>query len=86
MYAQPVENERGAPSARATTHQPSQRSLRWTRARELGEAIMTGNDPARIVEQARELVDVLQVLEEWDHGPGGCGRSRWWRSTTTRWR
>ncbi len=38
--------------------------------REMGEAIATGADPARIVEQARELVDVLRGLEEWDHGPG----------------
>ncbi len=70
MYAQPVENEHGAPLARATADQPSQRSLRWNRARKLGEAIVTGGDPARIVEQARELVDVLQGLEEWDHGSG----------------
>jgi hypothetical protein len=38
--------------------------------RELGEATMTGGDPARIVEQARELVNVLRGLEEWDQGPG----------------
>jgi hypothetical protein len=70
MYVQPVENEDGAPFARAAAPQPSQRSLRWARARELGEAIVTGGDPARIVEQARELVDVLRGLEEWDHGAG----------------
>ena len=28
-----------------------------------------GDDPARMVERARELVGVLQGLEEWDHGP-----------------
>ncbi len=38
--------------------------------RELGEAIVTDGDPARVVEQARELVDVLRGLDEWDHGPG----------------
>jgi len=43
---------------------PSQRTLRWAQIRELGEAIMGGsNDPVRIVEQARELVGVLQGLE-----------------------
>jgi hypothetical protein len=29
-----------------------------------------GGDPAQIVEQARELIDVLRGLEEWDHGVG----------------
>jgi hypothetical protein len=29
---------------------------------------VTGGDPARIVEQAREMVDVLRGLEEWDQG------------------
>jgi hypothetical protein len=28
-------------------------------------------DPARIVDQAHEQVDVLRGLEEWDSGPGG---------------
>jgi hypothetical protein len=70
MYAQPVENSRRSPAAAATTAQPSQRTLRWARMRELGEAITAGsNDPSRIVEQARELVDVLHGLEEWDDGP-----------------
>jgi hypothetical protein len=36
----------------------------------VGEAIAGGGDWARIVEQARELVDVLPGLEEWDRGPG----------------
>ena len=31
---------------------------------------MAGRDPARITEQARELVDVLRGLEEWDRGAG----------------
>jgi hypothetical protein len=38
--------------------------------RELGEAIAAGDDQARIVGQARELVDVLRGQEEWDRGPG----------------
>ncbi len=50
--------------------QPSQRTLTWNRVRELGVAIVASGDPARIVEQAGELVDVLRDLEEWDHGPG----------------
>jgi hypothetical protein len=29
----------------------------------------SSHDPIRIVEQARELVDVLYGLEEWDRGP-----------------
>src|SRR5690349_11430896 len=70
MYGQPVENEHGAPFAVAAAEQPSQRTLRWHRVRELGEAIARDGDPARIVEQAHVLVDVLQELEEWDHGPG----------------
>ena len=69
MYVQPVENEHGAPLAGATADQPSQRSLRWNRVRELGEAIVAGGDPAQIVEQARELVDVLRGLQEWSLGP-----------------
>ena len=72
MYAQPVENSARSPAAGATAPQPSQRTLRWARIRELGEAIMAGsNDPVRIIEQARELVGVLQGLEEWDCGPAG---------------
>ncbi len=70
MYAQPVENEHDAPLSGGTAHRTSQRETRWARARELGEAIATGGDAARIVEQARELVDLLRGLEEWDHGPG----------------
>ncbi len=70
MYAQPVENEPASPAAGAIEHQPSRRSLIWARIREFGEAITQGGDPTRIVEQARELVDVLRGLEEWDHGPG----------------
>jgi hypothetical protein len=31
---------------------------------------MAGGDPARIVEKARELVDVLRGLEEWSRDPG----------------
>jgi hypothetical protein len=84
MYAQPVENEHGAPLAGAAADQPIRRTLRWARIRELGEAIVADGDPVGIVEQARELVDVLRGLQEWDRGPG-CGRSRWCRSTTTRW-
>ena len=53
----------------AVAPQPSQRSLRWARVRELSNAILADGDPARIVEQARELVHVLQGLEEWGHGP-----------------
>jgi hypothetical protein len=70
MYEQPVENEYDAALAGAINHQPSQRSAKWARVRELGEAVAAGGDPARIVEHARELVDVLRGLEEWDHGPG----------------
>jgi hypothetical protein len=70
MYGQPVENEHDAPPAGATADQLSQRSLRWVRARELGQVIVSGGDPARIVEQAREMVDVLRGLEEWDQGAG----------------
>ncbi len=70
MYAQPVKNEPGSLAAGATADQPSRRSLIWARIREFGEAITQGGDPARIVEQARELVDVLQRLEVCDHGPG----------------
>ena len=73
MYAQPVDNQHGASLVGVTADQPSQRSVRWNRVRELGEAIVIGGDPARIVEQARELVDVLQGLEEWDDGPGWMG-------------
>ncbi len=40
------------------------------RVRELCEAIAATGDPARIVEQACELVDILRGLEEWNHGPG----------------
>jgi hypothetical protein len=71
MYVQPVENSRRSPAAaRATAPQPSQRTLRWARVRELGEAIIAGgDDPASIAEQARELVGVLQRLEEWDGRP-----------------
>jgi hypothetical protein len=54
----------------ATADQPRQRSLRWAPARELGEAIAAGGDPAQIVERARELVDALRGLELWEHGPG----------------
>jgi hypothetical protein len=68
MYAQPVENEHEPSLAGGTADQPSQRTLRWNRVRELGEVIVTGGDPARIVERARELVDVLCGLEEWDQG------------------
>ena len=69
MCAQPVENPRRAPAHDATAPRPSWRSLRWARIRELGEAIMAGgDDPAQLVEQARELVAVLQGLEEWDRG------------------
>jgi hypothetical protein len=71
MYEQPVENQRRSPTAEAIAPLPSRRSLRWARIREFGEAIAEGGDPARIVEQARWLVDVLRGLEEWDHGPGG---------------
>jgi hypothetical protein len=45
-------------------------AVRWSLVRDLGEAILTGGDAARVVEQARELVDVLRGLEEWGHGPG----------------
>jgi hypothetical protein len=69
----PVDNEHDAPPAGATADQPSQRSLRWSRVREPGEAIKTGGDAAQIVEQARELVDVLRGLEEWGHGPDWMG-------------
>jgi hypothetical protein len=70
MYAKPVQNSRWSPAAAATAGQPSQRTLRWVRIRELGEAIMAGsNDPVRIIEQARELVGILRGLEEWDDGP-----------------
>ncbi len=68
MYAQPVENKHRAPLVAKTADQPSQRSLRWNRARELGVAIAAGGDPAAVVELARELVDVLQELEEWSRG------------------
>jgi hypothetical protein len=59
---------------------PSQRSLRWARIRELGEAIMGGgDDPALRGGRARELVRVLRGLEERGPGPpasacgsGGC--------------
>jgi len=37
--------------------------------RELCEVIAAGGDPARIVALARDQVDVLPGLEEWDHGP-----------------
>jgi hypothetical protein len=70
MYEQSVENFRRSPAAGPTTPRPSQRTLRWARIRELGEAIMAGSDdPVPIVERARELVDVLQGLEEWERGP-----------------
>jgi hypothetical protein len=59
MYGQPVENQPGSPLAAATPDQPSQRSLRWARVVELDAAIVEGDDSARIVEEARELVDVL---------------------------
>ena len=42
----------------------------WTRIRELGDAIAeSGDDQAQIVDQARELVGVLQGLEEWGQDP-----------------
>ncbi len=65
-----MEYEPGAPLAGATAPQPSQRSLRWSRVRELGEAIADGGEPARIVEQARWLVDVLQGLGGMGPWPG----------------
>lgn len=69
MYAQPVENQRRPSGAGAIAPGPSERSMRWARVRQIGEAIQGGDDPDRIVEQAHELIDVLQRLEEWDHGP-----------------
>ena len=70
MYGQPVENSRPSPAAAPPAPQPGHRSLRWARIRELGEAIMAaGDNPAQIADQARDLVGVLQGLEEWDHGP-----------------
>ncbi len=67
----PVEDEQvlatGGPIG---TREPSQRSLRWGRVRTLGKAIVEGNDPALIVEHARELVGVLEGLDEWYYGPG----------------
>jgi hypothetical protein len=69
MYEQPLENPHDSPASEATADQSSQRSLRWARVRELGQAVVTGADPARIVERARELVDVLQGLEEWSCDP-----------------
>jgi hypothetical protein len=71
MYAQPVDNEDGAPLPGATADQSSQRSLRWARIRELAVAIGACGDPAQITEQARELVEVLRELEEWDCRPAG---------------
>lgn len=70
MYGQTVENWRRAPAAAVVAAQPSQRSLTWARVGELAEAIMAGEDPAWIAEQARELVDALRGLEEWGHGAG----------------
>jgi hypothetical protein len=66
--------------------QPSQRSLRWARLREFGETIAAGGDPARIVEQARELVDVLRDWRSGTKASARPGGSQWWRSTTSRWR
>jgi hypothetical protein len=34
---------------------------------------VAGGDAARIVEQARELVDVVRGLGEWGHGPDWMG-------------
>ena len=65
-----MENRQRPPASAATAPHPSRRAQLWTQIRELGEAIVAGADPARIAEQARELVDVLRGLEEWDHGPG----------------
>ncbi len=71
MYALSVEKVQvTATSGRIVNREPSQRSLRWARVRTLGKAIAQGNDPALIVEHARELVDVLEGLEEWYYGPG----------------
>jgi hypothetical protein len=58
MYAQDVFARRSSP-----------RSPRWARVRELVVAITEGSDPTRIVELARALADVLQGLEDLDHGP-----------------
>jgi hypothetical protein len=47
----------------------SQRSHQWDRVRRLGAAIRTGDDPGQVAAQARELVDLIEGLEEWRYGP-----------------
>ena len=47
----------------------SQRSRRWGEVRKLGAAIRGGTDVDQVAAQARELVDLVEGLEEWTYGP-----------------
>jgi hypothetical protein len=60
MYAEPMGG---------LQYPESTRSRRWGEVRKLGAAIRSGTDVEVIAAQARELVDLVEGLEEWTYGP-----------------